>query len=221
MRKGKLIHCMGVVPCREPDEPGYRYQDWGNQEFRNEFLRDFNLDYILNIALKNKIHFHITTHSEATKTCEEKAKITGLPLNRVIKGYYLQDNTEENVYGLMIPGNSTYNKRKVAVFLNIDIAEAETRISRSNWLPGHMKYGTVHPFVNRRSFNSHEGDGKLEAIIFDKKTLEQKGLSDFSFTTHQSTGLDDYRTSIQMSCKDAYAILTTAFPNRIHAADII
>lgn len=220
MIKGKFIHCEGIAPCSGTEDPSYRHQNWGEQEFREEFLNDFNLGYILDIALKNKIHFHIATHLEATKTCKDKAAITGIPLEQVIKGYYMANNLTEDVYGLMIPGNLTHNKKKVASLLGIDTAEADNVFSKSKWLPIHMENGTVHPFANHGSFNSNGSKGKLARIIFDKKTLEQKGLGDFSFTTHASTGRDNFRTSIQINPHDAYDILSMAFPGRIYSADI-
>ncbi len=226
MQKGKLIHCNGIVDCIEPKEEGYRQENGIDiNSFRNIFFKDFELNYILDIALAKRIHFHIATHTKATSTCQEKADITGLPLERVIKGYYLQDNDNGNSYGLMIPGNKTYNKYMVASFLNIKPEEVETRISRSKWLPVHIEAGTVHPFVNEKSFNLPTSDGKLEKIIFDERTIEKRdsegGLDDFSFTAHPSTGYDNHRLSIQINYSDAFRILSTAFPKRIFFADIV
>jgi len=216
-----LIHSEGISPCIETAEPNYELQNGRNTDsFGNDSLDGFKLNYILDVALKKKIHFHIATHAEVTNTCQEKADLTGLPIEKVIKGYYLQDNLMEVSYGLMIPGNRTYNKYKVASAIGIKPEEVEARISRSKWLPVHMKYGTVHPFASKESFTSSNGEGLLEKIIFDESLIEQKGLADFSFTTPKETGYDNHRLSIQMNCLDAYTILQDTFGERICSVNL-
>ncbi|MEK6841098.1 MAG: hypothetical protein AABX45_00700 [Nanoarchaeota archaeon] len=223
--KGKLIHCYGIVECQEPKEEGYKEENGISLDsFRNIFLKDFSLDYILDLAIRYELHFHIVSHSERTSTCQEKADITGLPLERVIKGVYLEDVKTKNVYSLAIPGNKTYNKLKLAEYININQDEAESRIRKSKWLPMHIEFGTVHPFVNCKSFNHPYGNGKLECILFDKDHLEKRrgnGLDDFSFTTHPSTGYDNHRLSIQINYQHAYVILSTRFPEKVKAIELI
>jgi len=226
MQKGKLIHCNGIIKCQEPNEKGYKEEngiDIGS--FRNIFFGDFNLDYILDLAIQYDLHFHIATHSERTSTCQEKADITGLSLERVIKGIYLEDIKTEKVYALAIPGNKTYVKSKLAEFLKINDNEVESRIRKSKWLPVHIEFGTVHPFVDYNSLSFPYGNGKLEYILFDRNHLEKRknqgGLDDFSFTTHPSTGYDNHRISIQMNYQHAYIILSTRFSEKVKSIDLI
>ena len=224
--KGKLIHCDGIVKCEEPKEVGYKEENGLDYDsFRNIFFKDFRLDYILNSAIKYDLHFHIATHSTKTSTCQEKADITGLPLERVVKGIYLEDSKTEEIYALAIPGNKSYIKNKLAKFLNMEEEYVDARIRKSKWLPLHIEFGTVHPFVNNESFKIQAGKGKLELILFDKSNLErrkkEKGLDDFSFTTHPSTGYDNHRLSIQMNYNDAFAILSERFPERVKAIDLV
>jgi hypothetical protein len=226
MKKGRIIHCSGIASCREPNEPGYEFQSARDvHSFMLDFLDDFNLNYIYEIALDEKIHFHIATHAIPTKKCDEKARITGLPLQRVVKGYYLQDNLSGNVYGLMIPGNKNYDRNKIASLIGIPPEEAEKRISRSKWLPVHIVEGTVHPWVNKDCFKSKTGNGKLERIAFDSANLEirktEGGLDDFSFTTPKDSGYDNYRLSLQMNYHDAFRILREIFKDRIISGDIV
>ena len=214
--RGKLIHCNGIVECVEPDEEGYKEENGIDFEsFKNIFFKDYNLTYILELALEFGIHFHIATHTIRTNTCKEKAKITRLPLERVIKGFYVWDNKTEKVYGLVVPGDRTYVKSKVAEAVGINNDESETRIEKSEWLPEYIEYGTVHPFINTESFSPN---GKLELILFDRNFLrkrnEEGGLDDFSFTTHPSTGYDNHRLSIQINYYDAFKILTSKFSER-------
>ncbi len=224
MQKGKLIHCNGIIECIEPDERGYVEENSIDSEsFRDIFFKDFKLDYILDISIERKMHFHIATHSKATSTCQEKADLTGLPLERVTKGYYLQDTKTGKVYALAIPGNKTFDKNNIAKFLGINPDESASRIVRSKWLPVHIEYGTVHPFVNTKSFNG--GEGKLELILFDTHFAEKRknegGLDDFSFTTHPSTGYDNHRLSIQINYNNAMEILRETFSNRVQAIDLV
>ncbi|MEX2017073.1 MAG: hypothetical protein WD876_01230 [Candidatus Pacearchaeota archaeon] len=226
MQKGKLIHCNGIVQCEESLQPGYRQEngiDIGS--FRNIFFKDFELDYILDFSLEKGIHFHIATHSEATSTCEDKARITGLPLERVIKGYYLQDLKNGKVYALTIPGNRKYDKNKITEFLGIPQKESASRLVRSRWLPMHIEEGTVHPFVNSTDFNGKHDGGKLEAILFDgifsEKRKKEGGLDDFSITTHPSTGYDNHRISIQINYNDALEILKENFSNRVQVTNLV
>ncbi|MEK6835299.1 MAG: hypothetical protein AABX61_03490 [Nanoarchaeota archaeon] len=224
--KGKLIHCNGIRPCQEPAEELKNYIEQNGideESFKNIFFKDDNLEYIQNSAKAYGIHFHIATHSIPTDSCQEKADITGLPLERVIKGVYLEDIKTELVYALAIPGNRTYVKSKLAEFLNIDNDEIESRIRKSRWLPIHIKSGTVHPFVNPQSFTP---DGKLEYVLFDENHLEKRrtemGLDDFSFTTHPSTGYDNHRISIQMNYWEAFLILDDKFGHeRIKKIDLV
>ena len=224
--KGKLIHCNGIVKCQEPKEEGYKEENGLDYDsFRNIFFRDFDLDYIPELAIEYDLHFHIATHSKATSTCQEKADITGLPLERVIKGIYLEDSKEEKVYALAIPGNKTYVKSKLAEFLCIKDDEVDSRIRKSRWLPVHIEFGKVHPFVNSKSLNFPYGNGKLECILFDKdyidKRMNKDGLDDFSFTTHPSTGYDNHRLSIQMNYHSAFIILSTRFPEKVRAVELV
>jgi prolyl-tRNA editing enzyme YbaK/EbsC (Cys-tRNA(Pro) deacylase) len=234
MQKGKLIHCEGIVSCVEPDEPDYRYQDWREQEFRNDFLKDFELDYILDISLKRGIHFHIATHSEKTSTCQEKADLTGLPLERVIKGVYFEDAKTQKVYGLFIPGTKHSNDIRLALgrYLGINDKEIidDNRITKArkeflDSLGMGIEFGTVHPFVNHRSFNKPNGEGKLESILFDRSFTGQRknegGLDDFSFTAHPSTGYDNHRLSIQVNYNSTQEILREAFSERIKVIDLV
>lgn len=228
--KGKLIHCNNIIKCQEPLELGYIEENGiDTNSFRNIFFKDFNLDYILDYAIKNDIHFHIATHAIATSTCEEKAEITGLPLERVIKGIYLEDNKEEKVYAIVIPGtkHSSDIRLKVADFLMINKDEVikfnRIRKARKEFLPINIEYGTVHPFVNEESFSPN---GKLELILFDKSYLEkrilEKGLDDFSFTSHLSTGYDNHRLSIQINYANAFNILQKKFGyKRVRSIDLI
>lgn len=224
--KGKLIHCDGIVKCDEPKEVGYKEENGIDYDsFRNIFFKDFKLDYILDLAIRYDFHFHIATHSIKTSTCQEKADITGLPLERVVKGIYLEDTKTEEVYALAIPGNKSYVKDKIAKFLSIKEDYIDARIRKSKWLPLHIEFGTVHPFVNNEGFRHPNGRGKLEGILFDKSHLEKRkkesGLDDFSFTTHPSTGYDNHRLSIQINYNDAFTVLSEKFPERVKAIDLV
>ncbi|MEK6835900.1 MAG: hypothetical protein AABX55_02660, partial [Nanoarchaeota archaeon] len=197
--------------------------------FRNIFFKDFNLQYILYYAIDRNIHLHIATHSKATSTCEEKSQITGLPLERVIKGVYLEDTKEEKTYAISIPGtkHSSDIRLKLANFLGINdyeiIKDNRIRKARKEFLPVNIEYGTVHPIVNLESFTPN---GKLELILFDKKYLEKRrlenGLDDFSFTTHPSTGYDNHRISLQINYASLFEILRFTFGDeKVKTIDLI
>lgn len=212
MPSGKIIHFNGISKCTGSDEVGYAEEhSIDEQFFRELFFKDFELNYILDYAVKNKIHFHIVTHSTPTKTCKEKALITGLPLERVIKGFYLQDKKTQNIYALAIPGEFNYSISHLAKFLETDIKDAERRIGKSDILPVGIKYGTCHPFVNDDSFKEMPLKNILFDVNFAKKRLIEGGIDDFSFTTHPSNGLDNERTSIQINYNDAKDILKNKF----------
>ena len=226
--KGKLIHCNGIPSCEELKDFGYIQEHWDEDHFRNIFLKDYNLDYILNITRNLGIHFHIATHAIATSTCEEKSKITGLSLERVIKGVYYEDSLTEFVYALVIPGlkKKIDLRLKIAEYLGIDPDEVlnNNRITkaRSGFLPMGIKFGTVHPWINYRAFSP---GGKLRYIFFDKQSLEKRsleeGTDDFSFTVNPINGYDNHKLSLQMNYSGAHDVLEEEFPNRIHSIDLI
>ncbi|MEK6828619.1 MAG: hypothetical protein AABY15_00700 [Nanoarchaeota archaeon] len=218
MDGGNLIHCEGIVSCVEPEEVGYVEENNINADaFRKFFFSGFGLDYIMDYCLANNIHFHIATHSRATKTCKEKAAITGLPLERVIKGFYLEDRETGKIYALAIPGEFGYSISKLSGFLGLSVEEGERRIAKADEsiLPLGIKYGTVHPFPNGDVFK----DIKLENILFDanfvRKRSEGNGLDDFSFTAHPRWGYDNFRLSIQMKYNHAKEILENKFGKEI------
>ena len=162
-------------------------------------------------------------------TCEEKAQITGLPLERVIKGIYLEDNLEEKAYSIAAPGtkHSSDSRLKLADFLGINEYEItknnRIRKARKEFLPVNIEYGTVHPFVNEESFIPK---GNLDLILFDKNYLIKRklegGLDDFSFTVHPSTGYDNHRISIQINYAHAFEILQVKFGReRVKAIELV
>ena len=101
--KGKLIHCDGIVKCEEPREIGYKEENGVDiDSFRNIFLKDFKLGYILELAIRYNLHFHIATHSIKTSTCQEKADIT--PANIA----YLTDRIRVNQGQSQLYGTQFY-----------------------------------------------------------------------------------------------------------------
>lgn len=232
MSKGKLIHCNGIVGCTEPEEKGYVGENSIDAEsFRNIFFKDYGLGYVLDLSLQKGIHFHITTHSVRTSTCKDKARITGLPLERIIKGTYLEDASTEKIYGLFTPGikNAADIRLKLGGYLSIDSSEIieYNRITKArkeflDLLGIGIEFGTVHPFLNEECFMPK---GIVETIFFDKDFLEKRkaegGLDDFSFTTHPSTGYDNHRLSIQINYANAFEILKEKFSDRIKAIELV
>lgn len=220
--RGKLIHCNGIVRYLEPDEFGYKEENHIDKAvFNRIFLKDYKLNYILDYCLSQGIHFHIATHSQATKTCKEKQFITGLPLERIIKGFYLRDSNEGLDYALVIPGDRSYLKSNVAKILKIE--ESKLMKSDENDLPLGIKRGTVHPFLNEESFSPQ---GKVKYIFFDKNFAEKRkkegGIDDFSITIHPSSGYDNERTSIQINYNDAKDMLMAKFgEERVKLIDLI
>ncbi len=231
MQSGKLIHCNGIVECVEPEERGYvEENNIDPTSFRNIFFKDFQLDYILDYCLANGIHFHIATHAIRTSSCQEKADITGLPLERVIKGLYLEDTITNRMYGLFIPGTKSSSDIRLRLAKHFGIADTEVTENNKIKKAGKefldalgigIEKGTVHPFVNALSF----ANSSLETIFFDEGFLEKRriegGLDDFSFTAHPSTGYDNHRLSIQINYHDAYSLLKAEFAEGVSAIELI
>ncbi len=229
--KGKLIHCNEI--CEKIEDcpvkiDNYKYEFSMNvHSFKESFFEDLGLEYILDYFLdldNESKHFHIAVHSMSTNTCQEKAKIINFPLERVIKGFYLEDFKEKKIYGIAIPGNETYDKLKIADFLGINRYSLDGRIGKTKErMPVNIKYGVVHPFVNEDSFALTD---KLESILFDKIYLEKSRnnnyLDDFSFTTHESSGYNNHNISIQINYSDAFDILKNKFgEDKIKAIDLV
>jgi len=229
--KGRLIHCNGMGKC-EGLNSNYIIQYIEEEQFCDRFLNDFNLNYILESAMYHGFHFHIATHPKKTDKCEEKAEVTGLPLERVIKGNLFEDFKREVTYVLATPGikHSLDMRLKVADSLGISREEVNNenkinriRRAREDFLPMGIEFGTVHPFMNRDCFIP---EGKLEYIFFDINYLEKRGkedgIDDFSITTHPTTGNHNHLISMQMNYKHAFTILKNEFgEERVKAIDLI
>lgn len=209
---------------------GYK-EEWINPiDLRREFFDDLDIGYIQEIAEMFDIPFQIVTHSQRTSTCKEKAKITNLPLQCIIKGFYLKDNKNGCLYSLAIPGDKSYDPKKVSEAIKIPYEEGRITLAEENLLPMFIEKGTVHPFINAESLAKPDGKGSVNMILLDmnnfikrtKENLEEKTLDDFSLTTHPKRGRDDHRTSIQMNYKDAYKILVSKFGNHmVKVKDIV
>ena len=217
------MHCDESIECETSIE-GYKHEfSMDVLSFRNMFFQDLKLDYIFDYLLKNENPFHIAVHSKQTSTCEEKSGIIGFDLERIIKGFYLEDSINAEIYGLAIPGNKSYDKSKIAGFLGIE--NVNGRIKKTNKkLPVNMSYGTVHPFVNEDAFESLG----LKYILFDKNYLakrradKNKILDDFSFTTADYSGYNNHQLSIQINYSDAFEIIKNKFgENRVKAVDLV
>ena len=181
-------------------------------------------------ALPIKYIFILRLIQRRQAHARRKADITGLPLERVIKGIYLEDANTKKMYGLFIPG--TQHSSDIRLTLGDYLCISHNEIIKDNRITKARKefldslgigieFGTVHPFVNEKSFKK----SRLEAIFFDINHLEKRKnegeLDDFSITTHPSTGYDNHRLSIQINYNDAYTILKEKFPESVKAIELI
>ncbi|MEK6907289.1 MAG: hypothetical protein AABW45_02065 [Nanoarchaeota archaeon] len=225
---GIVWHSDDIIKCEE-HLTGYVEKTINSESFREIFLKDQNLEFILYNARNFGLHFHIVTHTKKTSTCQEKADLINFPLERVIKGLIFEDDLEGNAYVIAVPGTKHKEdiRLKLADILGIDrneVAKNRIKLARKEILPMGIEYGTVHPILNLESFGDNNGGVKY--ILFDKKFKDnrrkERGLDDFSLTLPNYFPFSNHLVSMQANYADLFMILHTQYGSeRVKAVDLV
>jgi len=187
----------------------------GENLLRKLFFDKYEIGYLCDYTASASVTFRVVTHPYETDTCFEKAELLGSwnPLN-VIKALYLEDPSNNSLYGAVIPETGCFlNRTRLRDLLDLP---REHYLKKATTLPHYMSFGTCSPFISM--IDLIENGGKVKKILFDSQTLKmkrkEKSLDDFSF------GMD-HRVSLQINYCDCYEILQHVYPEIITEREIL